>query len=138
MKRKLRRGLFVAVSLLAIVFVLAFVFLELRKSISFFCTTTELMTNPEMSSRSPVRVGGMVVKGSIKYNDDCVMFSITDFNNDLQVVYSGVLPPLFGEDMGAIAKGSLKNGIFVAEELLAKHDETYMPKKDAHNKATLK
>ena len=138
MKRKFRRGLFVAVSLFAIVFILAFVFLELRKSISFFCTTTELITNPEMSSRSPVRVGGMIVKGSIKHHADYVTFSITDFNHDLQVVYSGVLPPLFGEDMGAIAKGSLKNGIFEAEELLAKHDETYMPRKDTHGKAATK
>ena len=110
-------------------FVLAFVFLELRRSISFFRTTTELLVDSTVLPRYPVRVGGMVVKDSIKYHDGFVTFSITDFNTDLQVIYYGILPPLFSENMGAIAKGTLRDGVFLAEELLAKHDETYMPKK---------
>ncbi|QJC27493.1 cytochrome c-type biogenesis protein CcmE [Anaplasma platys] len=129
MKRKHKRFLFAAIAFSAIGCVSTFVLLELKKNASFFCTTTELLSKAGDELRGPVRVGGMIIKGSIEHADDAVTFTITDFKTDLQVKYAGVLPPLFGEDMGAIAKGRLSGGIFEADELLAKHDERYMPKK---------
>lgn len=129
MKRKHKRFLFTAIAFAAMGCVSTFVLLELRKNASFFCTTTELVSKGGDELRGPVRVGGMVVKGSIERTYNAVTFTITDFKTDLKVSYAGVLPPLFGEDMGAIAKGRLDGDIFIADELLAKHDERYMPRK---------
>jgi cytochrome c-type biogenesis protein CcmE len=75
------------------------------------------------------RVGGMVVKGSVNRNpgDLTVRFVLTDFAHQVPVEYTGVLPDLFREGQGIIAHGTMKNGEFVADEVLAKHDEKYMP-----------
>lgn len=77
-----------------------------------------------------IRAGGMVVAGSVKRdpNDPLkIQFAITDFKNTTQVSYQGVLPDLFAENSGVVATGKLQNGTFVASEVLAKHDENYMP-----------
>ncbi|SCV61504.1 Cytochrome c-type biogenesis protein CcmE [Anaplasma phagocytophilum] len=137
MRRKHKRILFVAVSFIALGCVSAFVLFELSKSISFFCTPTELVADPVKSSRYPIRVGGMIVKGSIVRHGDSVTFSITDLETELEVTYRGVLPPMFGEDVGAIVKGRFVDGVFIAEELLAKHDEKYMPKKYSSSDAAV-
>ncbi|KJV64161.1 ccmE family protein [Anaplasma phagocytophilum str. ApMUC09] len=79
----------------------------------------------------------MIVKGSIVRHGDSVTFSITDLETELEVTYRGVLPPMFGEDVGAIAKGRFVDGVFIAEELLAKHDEKYMPKKYSSSDAAV-
>ncbi|MGN7661041.1 MAG: cytochrome c maturation protein CcmE [Anaplasma sp.] len=127
MKRKYKRALFVAASFCVMGCVLSFVLFELRKSISFFCTTSELLSGHHKGSL--VRVGGMVTAGSVSRSTDSVSFDITDFKTNVRVVYSGILPPLFSEGTGAIAKGRLVDGKFIAEEVLAKHDEKYMPKR---------
>lgn len=129
MKRKHKRFLFTTVAFAGIGCISTFVLLELKRSASFFCTTTELLSKGQNTSSNPVRVGGVVVKGSIVNSENALTFTITDSKTDLRVRYSGILPPLFGEDMGTIAKGRLQGDIFVADELLAKHDERYMPKK---------
>ena len=78
----------------------------------------------------PIRVGGMVVDGSVQRSDDSleVRFSVTDYQASVPVVYTGILPDLFDEGQGAVASGKLnQNGVFEATEVLAKHDENYMP-----------
>ncbi|MGN7678322.1 MAG: cytochrome c maturation protein CcmE [Anaplasma sp.] len=135
MKKKYKRALFVAASFFAIGCVLSFILFELRESISFFYTTSELLSNAH--KESTVRVGGMVVAGSVARGTDGVAFDITDFKTNVRVVYSGILPPLFSEGTGAIAKGKLVDGQFVAEEILAKHDEKYMPKRMYTNPSEL-
>ncbi|KAB0453360.1 cytochrome c maturation protein CcmE [Anaplasma marginale] len=129
MKRKHKRLLFVLASFCAAGCALLFILSELRESVSFFYTTSELLSGPQRESNLPVRVGGMVVKGSVARSTDSISFNLTDFKTELNVVYSGMLPPLFGEGVGAVVKGRLLHGKFVADEVLAKHDEKYMPKK---------
>ena len=78
----------------------------------------------------PIRVGGMVVDGSVQRSDDslAVRFQLTDYEASVPVVYKGILPDLFGEGQGAVASGVLNNdGVLQASEVLAKHDENYMP-----------
>ncbi|MEH0831752.1 cytochrome c maturation protein CcmE [Anaplasma bovis] len=128
MKRKHRRTLFVVVLFLAIGCIFSLVFFELSKNMSFFYTTSELLSGPKRATGAPIRVGGIVVTGSVVRDAETVAFEITDLKTSLRVVYSGILPPLFREGVGAVVKGTLKDKTFVAEELLAKHDERYMPK----------
>lgn len=78
----------------------------------------------------PIRVGGMVVEGSVQRSDDSLViaFEVTDYTARVPVVYEGILPDLFGEGQGAVASGVLnEDGVLMASEVLAKHDENYMP-----------
>jgi cytochrome c-type biogenesis protein CcmE len=96
---------------------------------NLFYSPSELL-NSEISPGSIIRAGGMVASGSIEKSSDSleVMFLITDFQNSLPVVYNGILPDLFSEDAGVVVKGFLQeDGTFFAQEVLAKHDENYMP-----------
>jgi cytochrome c-type biogenesis protein CcmE len=90
----------------------------------------EVAKHPELSSGHTFRLGGLVEKGSLKKRDDslAVAFTVTDEVKEIPVEYSGILPDLFREGQGVVATGSLSDkGVFVATELLAKHDEKYMP-----------
>jgi cytochrome c-type biogenesis protein CcmE len=99
-----------------------------RDNVSFYYDPTQVATG-QAPIHKRFRVGGMVVKGSVarKPGDLEVHFVLTDFAHEVPVEYSGVLPDLFREGQGIIAKGTLKDGTFVADEVLAKHDEKYMP-----------
>ncbi len=96
----------------------------------FFYTPTQLLAGEAPGGRS-LRIGGMVETGSIEREPGTltIRFRITDQDKTLPVTYTGVLPDLFKEGKGAVAQGELKNGVFVASEILAKHDENYMPPK---------
>ncbi|WP_133127174.1 cytochrome c maturation protein CcmE [Legionella nagasakiensis] len=107
----------------------ALVLYALRQNISLFYTPSQIAQG-ETPFNHPVRVGGMVVKGSVirKSNDLSVQFKITDFQHTVDVVYRGILPDLFREGQGVVVQGQLTaNGRFQAKEVLAKHDENYMP-----------
>ena len=94
--------------------------------IFLFYTPSELNKNNLPKER--IKLGGMVKKGSIKYEDTKVLFVLTDFEEDLDIEFDGIPPDLFKEDSGAVMLGSFDgNGVFVAEEVFAKHDENYMP-----------
>jgi cytochrome c-type biogenesis protein CcmE len=97
-------------------------------NIVFFFSPTELKSHP---TNQIIRVGGLVESNSIKKHHNLVEFKITDQQNDLIIHYEGILPNLFREGQGIVAKGRLKEDIFIADELLAKHDENYMPKEVA-------
>ena len=104
----------------------------LRDNIVFFYSPTEIQQKisiKEINEMSKLRLGGMVKESSIKQlNDGSINFIITDFNKEMIVFYKGIIPDLFKEEQGFIAEGSInKEGMFIANSILAKHDENYMP-----------
>jgi cytochrome c-type biogenesis protein CcmE len=101
----------------------------MRGNINLFYPPAEVVAGKAPVGR-PIRVGGMVVKGSVQRAADSlqVNFQLTDFQSSVPVVYTGILPDLFGEGQGAVASGTLNDeGVLEATEILAKHDENYMP-----------
>ncbi len=99
-----------------------------RDAIVFFFSPTELMAEQRRPDQL-LRVGGLVVTGSLKRGEgETATFEITDGNGVVPVSYTGVLPDLFAEGQGVVAEGYLRDGAFTAVEVLAKHDETYMPR----------
>lgn len=99
----------------------------LRDGISYFMSPTDLITNNPKSDKL-IRVGGLVEKGSVSMkNDGEINFLVTDGNESILVNFKGILPDLFSEGQGMIGKGYYVNKIFNADEILAKHDEKYMP-----------
>ena len=99
----------------------------LRDGISYFKSPTDLTNNP-LSSTKLIRIGGLVEVGSLLINSNGGLnFKVTDGNKSVLVSYSGILPDLFSEGQGMIGKGYFKSNLFVAKEILAKHDEKYMP-----------
>lgn len=122
-KRIIFVGAIFAISLLALFFVIK----NFRENIVFFYSPTELQ-QIKKSSRS-VRIGGLVKEGSVQKIDALnTKFIVTDLENELRVHYQGILPDLFRDKQGVVAKGVLKeDGEFFSRELLIKHDEKYMP-----------
>ena len=101
----------------------------LSKNLNLFYSPTDLLNN-NLSSDTLIRAGGMVREGSIKRSSDSlsIAVTVTDFKNDLLINYSGILPDLFAEKAGVVVQGYLESeGTFRAVEVLAKHDENYMP-----------
>jgi cytochrome c-type biogenesis protein CcmE len=101
----------------------------LRGNINLFFPPVDVAAGKAPTGQ-PIRVGGMVVEGSVQRSDDslAVRFQLTDYEASVPVVYKGILPDLFGEGQGAVASGVLNNdGVLEASEVLAKHDENYMP-----------
>ena len=101
----------------------------LSKNLSLFYSPTDLLNN-DLSPDTLIRAGGMVREGSIKRSNNSlnIQFVVTDFKNDLTINYSGILPDLFSEKAGVVVQGYLeREGYFRAIEVLAKHDENYMP-----------
>jgi cytochrome c-type biogenesis protein CcmE len=108
---------------------IALALLALRENINLFFSPTEVQAG-EAPRNATFRLGGMVVEGSIYRSDDGleVRFDLTDTGETITVIYRGILPDLFGEGQGVVTQGQLlSDGIFRAEQVLAKHDETYMP-----------
>ena len=100
---------------------------SLEENVIFFKSPTEIKTLSEIDKKK-IRIGGMVKKDSITIISKEVKFVVTDFKNEINVVYSGVVPNLFAEEKGVVAEGYLKDkNFFLATKILAKHDENYMP-----------
>ncbi|TPQ29889.1 cytochrome c maturation protein CcmE [Methylomonas koyamae] len=100
-----------------------------NENLMYFFSTSDVVAG-KAPNNAVFRLGGMVVKGSVQRPnaDLLVRFKLSDFSQEVAVEYSGILPDLFREGQGIVAKGRLDNrGVFVAEEVLAKHDENYMP-----------
>jgi cytochrome c-type biogenesis protein CcmE len=110
----------------------ALVLNALQSNVAFFFTPTQVTTG-EAPRNKAFRVGGMVREGSLKRDQMTVHFVITDTAKDVPVSYTGILPDLFKEGKGAVVQGKLNaSGEFVATEVLAKHDENYMPPEAKH------
>jgi len=100
---------------------------SLEENVVYFKSPSEIKINAEIE-KNKIRVGGMVKKDSIKIVAKDIKFVITDFKNDINVVYTGAIPNLFQEGKGVVAEGYLKDrNFFLATKILAKHDENYMP-----------
>ena len=109
-------------------FLLVFVYLNLKQNILYFKTPSEIFLNNQIKNNTMVRVGGMVKKNSIKQNSKEIQFILTDYKKEIIVVYNGAVPNLFSEERGAVVEGKLNDKKFlIANRILAKHDENYMP-----------
>jgi len=127
MKRKHKRLTFVGVALVLLAGAAALVLSAFEENIVFFMSPTDIAAN-KVSENQRFRLGGLVEEGSVdRSGGETVTFKVTDITNSVAVTYTGILPDLFREAQGVVAEGRLKNGVFVADEVLAKHDETYMP-----------
>ena len=128
MKRKHRRLTFVFLGLLLIATAAALILTAFEDNIVFFHSPTDVVEKTLPPDRR-FRIGGLVEEGSVEKTVDeaRVTFRITDLMNTVDVTYRGLLPDLFREGQGVVAEGRLRDGIFHADEVLAKHDETYMP-----------
>ena len=112
--------------LIAMMVAAFFILNNFRDNLVFFYTPTEIMQKT-MPEGKAIRVGGLVEEGTIIKNEDVTEFSLTDTNESIKVSFKGILPALFRAGQGIVAHGSMNNGTFVADNLLAKHDEKYMP-----------
>jgi len=126
--RRKKLGLIVAM-VIGVGVAVGMVSMALKENINLFFSPTQVMAG-EAPKGHTFRIGGMVTTGSVKRSKDSleVAFSVTDTAKNLPVVYTGILPDLFREGQGIVAQGKLRDdGVFVASEVLAKHDENYMP-----------
>ncbi len=128
LKRKHRRLIFVAVGMALLAGAAALILNAARDTLVFFYSPSELAAAPPPGSRA-FRLGGLVEDGSLARGDDgTIRFEVTDLKTAVAVAYRGILPDLFREGQGVVALGTLgPDGVFVATEVLAKHDENYMP-----------
>ena len=116
------------VLLISVITVVFFVLKSLEENVLYFLSPTEIYNKENISFNEKIRVGGLVKNGSVTHNQTSVNFIVTDLNNEIIVSYSGFLPNLFSEGKGVIVEGKLKDKkYFIANKILAKHDENYMP-----------
>ncbi|RMH49656.1 MAG: cytochrome c maturation protein CcmE [Alphaproteobacteria bacterium] len=126
--KKRRRVQIIAIAAVALVLSSAIIGYALRDGINYFRSPTQVVEAPPAPSET-FRIGGLVEEGSlVRDQGETVKFRVTDGNEAVTVQYTGVLPDLFGEGQGVVALGRYANGVFEATEILAKHDENYMPK----------
>ena len=126
-KIKIRILFLISVLLISILF-LVFLYFNLKQNILYFKTPSEIFKNNELDDNSMLRVGGMVKKNSIQQNNEEIKFILTDYKKELIVVFNGAVPNLFSEDRGAVVEGKLNDKKYlIADRILAKHDENYMP-----------
>ena len=101
---------------------------SLEDNVVYFFSPTDVHNNDDSTLNKKIRIGGMVKKNSLKINNNSINFVITDFTQEIHVVYSGSIPNLFSEERGVVVEGRLRDKkYFIAERILAKHDENYMP-----------
>ena len=121
------RALFLFVLLTSVVLIIFIIFKSLEKNVLYFLSPSEIKSL-NINIEKKIRVGGMVKENSIKIDNNTIIFTITDFKNEINVSYSGLVPNLFQEKKGVVAEGFLKDkNFFEASKILAKHDENYMP-----------
>ena len=121
------RFLFVVIILIALILTVFLVLKSLEENVVYFQSPSEINISSELDKKK-IRIGGMVKKNSISFSSNEVNFIITDFKNEINVIYKGAIPNLFEEEKGVVAEGFLKDrNFFIATKILAKHDENYMP-----------
>ncbi len=127
-KKVKKRASLLAITLLVSVTGIFFILQSLNKNILYFKSPTDIKNNQNINFGKKIRVGGMVKKNSLKIKEEEINFIITDFNNELNISFSGTVPNLFSEEKGVVAEGKLQDKtFFIADRILAKHDENYMP-----------
>ncbi len=127
-KKVKKRASLLAITLLVSVTGIFLILQSLNKNILYFKSPTDIKNNQNINFDKKIRVGGMVKKNSLIIKEEEIKFVITDFNNELNISFSGTVPNLFSEEKGVVAEGKLQDkSFFIADRILAKHDENYMP-----------
>ena len=127
--KKVKSRIFFLSVLIVLAAVIIFVILRsLEENVVYFFSPTEIYNKENISFDKKVRIGGLVKKNSVSKNDTSINFIITDLKKEIVVSYNGIVPNLFSEGKGVVAEGKLKDKkYFIADKILAKHDENYMP-----------
>lgn len=134
MKRRHKRIIFICASLVALGLATWLVLGAFRNNLVFFFSPTQVAAK-EAPTNKTFRIGGLVQEGTLKKDPDglTIRFTVTDTANSIPVVYKGILPDLFKEGRGCVAQGRINSdGAFYADQIMAKHDENYMPPEAAH------
>ena len=127
-KKAKKRASLLTVLLLVSVIAIFLVLKVLDENILYFKSPTEIKASQDIDFTKKLRVGGMVKKNSVIISEEEIKFIITDYKNELKISYSGTVPNLFSEEKGVVAEGILQDkNFFIADRILAKHDENYMP-----------
>ena len=127
-KRVKSRFFFLSSLVIAVALILFFILKFLEDNIIYFLSPTEIHNKSNISFKKKIRVGGLVKIGSVNKEGNMINFIITDLKNEIIVSYSGIVPNLFSEGKGVVAEGKLNDKkYFIANKILAKHDENYMP-----------
>lgn len=126
--KKKRRVQVMALAAVSLVVATALIGYAMKDGINYFRAPSQIAANPPPPTET-FRIGGLVEEGSLtRGQGKAVTFSVTDGGASVQVSYTGILPDLFEENQGMVGTGKLQDGVFIASEILAKHDETYMPR----------
>ena len=127
-KKVKSRILFLLILLLSTAAIIFFVLKSLEDNVVYFFSPTEIYNKSNIPLNKKIRIGGLVKKDSIRRDQISLIFIVTDLKNEIIVSYNGLVPNLFSEGKGVVAEGKLKDKkYFVADKILAKHDENYMP-----------
>ena len=129
--KKRMRIIFISFGIFVLLVTTITLLIAFRSGIEFYKSPTQLLELKNDKVR--LRVGGLVVRNSVQRSGVDNLFVITDGTNEVEVQYTGVLPDLFAEGRGVIVRGKLKDNIFIASQVLAKHDEKYMPREIKNN-----
>ena len=122
------RILFLLLLLLSTAAIIFFVLKSLEDNVVYFFSPTEIYNKSNITLNKKIRIGGLVKKDSIRRDQVSLIFIVTDLKNEIIVSYNGLVPNLFSEGKGVVAEGKLKDKkYFIADKILAKHDENYMP-----------
>ena len=124
--KKRMRIIFISCGITVLLVTTIILLVAFRSGIEFYKSPTQLLEVKDASIR--LRVGGLVLRGSVENTGVNNSFVITDGNNEVEVQFVGVLPDLFAEGRGVIVRGHFKENVFIASQVLAKHDEKYMPR----------
>ena len=126
--KKKRRVQVMALAAVSLVAATALIGFAMKDGINYFRAPSQIAANPPPPTET-LRIGGLVEEGSLtRGQGKAVTFSVTDGGASVKVSYTGILPDLFEENQGMVGTGKLQDGVFIASEILAKHDETYMPR----------
>ena len=126
--KKVRLRIIFIISLLTTIILSIYIILKLLEDdVVYFKSPTDIKMSQEKTTKK-IRVGGMVKKNSVILENEKILFIITDFRNEINVIFAGTIPNLFQEEKGVVAEGVLEDkNLFIADKILAKHDENYMP-----------
>ena len=127
-KKVKKRASLLAIVLLVSLIGVFYILKSLNSNILYFKSPTDIKNSQDINFDKKIRVGGMVKKNSLEITEQEIKFIITDLNNELNISFSGTVPNLFSEEKGVVAEGKLQDKtFFVADRILVKHDENYMP-----------
>ena len=130
MSKRFQRVTLIVVSLVFLLSSVILILFNIKNNVVFFLTPSEFFTQ-EIKNNKKIRIGGMVKKNSYKLNENNNQnfFIITDYKNEINVYFIGILPDLFKEESGVVAEGTIENNVLNAKQVFAKHDENYIPEK---------